>query len=119
ITILPLSPDGTTHGLVLATVSKMGTICTPGATAPFVPPVGQQQMAAAVPLPDLRLRLQSDALAAFAASAIRHGGADALMFRATSELGLRASTTGIFDPFAPRLMLYVYRTTAPALVSRR
>lgn len=121
LTVMPTTTyrDGNPRGLAVHSLLATGRPCAQSTRSPFDLPKPDQQLAAATVTSDLHLRMDSDALAAVVESMVRRGTLDAVELRAASRVEFLAGGGGLFDPNAPRLVIYYYRPQpAPPLHAR-
>ena len=102
--------DPSTHGMAVFSVRSTGTICVSAVMSPSDLPTKQANMANAILLQNGSRRFQSDAVAVFAESVIRHGALNATLFQAASQLYIHGDAS---------MVLYVYRVPSPGLASSR
>jgi hypothetical protein len=119
LTPTPTYHDGLARGLSIRSLRSTGRACASSTRAPFDLPKDDQVLASATVQPDLRLRLDSDALAAVVESMVRRGTLDANVLRATSRIEFLAGGGGLTDPNAPRLVIYFYRPLPPPAALHR
>jgi hypothetical protein len=109
LTPMPIYRDGNARGLSIRSLVSIGRPCGSSTKAPFDVPKDDKVLAVASVLSDLRLQLQSDALAAVVESMVRRGTLDGNSLRAAARIEVQASSGGSFDVNSPRLILYVYQ----------
>ena len=99
--------------LGLGSLVGVGTVCAPGAIAPFVKPVPGGVLATGEVLAGPKVRFASDALTAYIERTVRQNGPDGFSVYASSRIQwVSPRITFLPQTPPPLLKLYVYRTTA-------